>query len=71
MALPRLNWVTYYVAAEWLAMLDKLRLRLKMLLFLRVVSSLATLLWRQVAYTHWLSVEWGEARVGLSWCLLP
>ncbi|PVH91868.1 hypothetical protein DM02DRAFT_311633 [Periconia macrospinosa] len=33
-ALPRLNWVTYYVAAEWLAMLVKLRQQLKTLLFL-------------------------------------
>jgi hypothetical protein len=41
MALPR---VTYYIVAEWLTMLDKLRHQLKTLLFLRVVSSLATLL---------------------------
>ncbi|PVH92167.1 hypothetical protein DM02DRAFT_620106, partial [Periconia macrospinosa] len=52
-ALPRLNWVTYYVVAEWLAMLDKLRHQLKTLLSLCVVSSLATLLWWQVAYTRW------------------
>ncbi|PVH92163.1 hypothetical protein DM02DRAFT_620103, partial [Periconia macrospinosa] len=44
--LPR---VTYYIVAEWLAMLDKLRHQLKTLLFLRAVSRLATLLWRQVA----------------------
>ncbi|PVH90990.1 hypothetical protein DM02DRAFT_620761, partial [Periconia macrospinosa] len=53
MALPRLNWVTDYVVAEWLTMLDKLRHQLKTLLFLCIVSSLATLLWRPVAYTRW------------------
>ncbi|PVH91067.1 hypothetical protein DM02DRAFT_678259 [Periconia macrospinosa] len=51
-------------------MLDKLRHQLKTLLFLRVVRSLATLLWRLVAYTRWLSVDWGEAQVGPSRYLL-
>ncbi|PVH91231.1 hypothetical protein DM02DRAFT_620635, partial [Periconia macrospinosa] len=52
MAFPRFNLVTCYAVAEWLAILDKLRHQLKTLLFLGAVSSLATLLWRQVAYTR-------------------
>ncbi|PVH91036.1 hypothetical protein DM02DRAFT_620733, partial [Periconia macrospinosa] len=52
MAFLRLNLVICCVVAEWLAMLGKLRHQLKTLLFLCVVSSLATLLWRLVAYTR-------------------
>ncbi|PVH93033.1 hypothetical protein DM02DRAFT_252153 [Periconia macrospinosa] len=54
MASPR---VTYYIVTEWLAMLDKLRHQLKTLLFLCAVSSLATLLWRQVGPSRYLLAE--------------